>query len=187
MNSSKKAGRTRKIRLICIAAGGLCGLGLLKSAIAIPPLGRGSSSPSTAESARTPLVIGRSPLRQANASTAPLDLRPPQEKSSATVYQGAGALAAAPFPSAIHHLELGKTDIGGEDRDAENHMRSSVFGARAPSFQEMSQAQILAQRVQRIHREGLPIARLWESQSAALSIGLNPRGKPGLWFTQRMH
>jgi len=66
-------------------------------------------------------------------------------------------------------------------------MQSSAFGARALNFQEMSQAQILAHRIQRMHREGLPIAHLWESQSAALSIGLNQRGKPGLWFTQRMH
>jgi len=187
MHKSTKTGKTRKIRLILVAAGGLCGLGLLNSAIAFPPLSRGNSSPSTTESARSTLVVGKSLFHQVNTSTAPLDLRPPQESPSATIQQGAGALASAPFPSAIHHLELGKTDIGGEDRGAEDRMRSSTFGARALSFQEMSPAQILAQRIQRIHREGLPIAHLWESQSAALSIGLNQRGKPGLWFTQRMH
>ncbi len=187
MNSSNKAGRTRTIRLILVGAGGLCGLGLLNSALAFPPLNRGSSSSSTTESARSPPAVGRSPLRQAIAAPAPLDLRPPQEKSSATNYQGAGALAAASFPSAIHHSEPGKTEIGGEDRGTGDQMRSSVFGAHALSFQGMSQGQILAQRIQRIHREGLPIARLWESKSAALSIGLNQRGKPGLWFAQSMH
>ncbi len=187
MYKSKKARKTRNIRLTLIALGGLCGLGLLNSAIGSPPLSRGSSSPFTTESARSPLVVGISPLRRVNASTAPLDLRPPQEKSPATVRQGAGALASASFVSAIHHWEPGKTDIGGEDRGAEDQMRSSIFGARALSFQEMSQAQILAQRIQGIHREGLPIAHLWESRSAALSIGLNQRGKPGLWFTQSMH
>lgn len=38
----------------------------------------------------------------------------------------------------------------------------------------------------RVHREGLPIARLWETKSALLSIGLNQRGKPGVWFTKRI-
>jgi hypothetical protein len=49
-------------------------------------------------------------------------------------------------------------------------------------FETRSQAQIIAHR---IHREGLPLARLWESKSALISIGLNQRGKPGLWLTQK--
>ena len=40
--------------------------------------------------------------------------------------------------------------------------------------------------VGRMHREGLPIARLWKSESALLSIGLNKRGKPGVWFTKTL-
>jgi hypothetical protein len=37
----------------------------------------------------------------------------------------------------------------------------------------------------RFHREGLPIARLWESKSALVSLGLNQKGKPGLWIVQK--
>jgi hypothetical protein len=37
----------------------------------------------------------------------------------------------------------------------------------------------------RFHREGLPIARLWENKSALLSLGLNQKGKPGLWIVQK--
>jgi hypothetical protein len=37
----------------------------------------------------------------------------------------------------------------------------------------------------RFHREGLPIARLWENKSALVSLGLNQKGKPGLWFVQK--
>jgi hypothetical protein len=33
----------------------------------------------------------------------------------------------------------------------------------------------------------VPIARLWESHSALLSLGLNQRGKPGLWLIQKTH
>jgi hypothetical protein len=37
------------------------------------------------------------------------------------------------------------------------------------------------------HREGLPVARLWENKSALVSLGLNQRGKPGLWLVQKTH
>jgi hypothetical protein len=41
--------------------------------------------------------------------------------------------------------------------------------------------------VLRFHHEGLPLARLWENKSALVSLGLNPKGKPGLWITQKTH
>ena len=53
-------------------------------------------------------------------------------------------------------------------------------GFRVPSPATRSPLENL---VRRAHREGLPVARLWRSQSTTLSIGLNPHGKPGLWFT----
>jgi hypothetical protein len=47
-----------------------------------------------------------------------------------------------------------------------------------PSIQEF---------VQRVHREGLPVARLFETKSALVHLGLSPRGKPGLWLVQKTH
>jgi hypothetical protein len=41
--------------------------------------------------------------------------------------------------------------------------------------------------VQKVHREGLPVARLFETKSALLQLGLSPRGKPGLWLVQKTH
>jgi hypothetical protein len=38
---------------------------------------------------------------------------------------------------------------------------------------------------QRFRRERLPLARLWQNHEAMLSIGLNQRGKPGLWLVQK--
>jgi hypothetical protein len=38
----------------------------------------------------------------------------------------------------------------------------------------------------RVHHEGLPLLRLWQTKSALLSLGLNPKGKPGLWLTQKV-
>ena len=41
--------------------------------------------------------------------------------------------------------------------------------------------------VRRVHQEGLPVARLFESRSALLHLGLSPKGKPGLWLVQKVH
>jgi hypothetical protein len=40
---------------------------------------------------------------------------------------------------------------------------------------------------QRFRREGLPVARLWENKSALVHVGLNQKGKPGLWIVQKVH
>jgi hypothetical protein len=40
--------------------------------------------------------------------------------------------------------------------------------------------------VRRFHREGLPVARLWESHNALVSLGLNSHGKPGIWLVQKI-
>ncbi len=39
----------------------------------------------------------------------------------------------------------------------------------------------------RVHREGVPLARLWQNENALLHLGLNSRGKPGLWLVQKIH
>ena len=38
-----------------------------------------------------------------------------------------------------------------------------------------------------VHRGGLPVARLFESKSALVHLGLSPKGKPGLWLVQMTH
>jgi hypothetical protein len=40
--------------------------------------------------------------------------------------------------------------------------------------------------VRRVQHEGLPVARLVESKTALLHLGLNPKGKPGLWLVQKV-
>ncbi len=39
--------------------------------------------------------------------------------------------------------------------------------------------------VNRVHHEGLPLARLWENKSALVSLGLNQKGQAGLWLIQK--
>jgi hypothetical protein len=41
--------------------------------------------------------------------------------------------------------------------------------------------------VRRVHQEGLPVARLLETKSALVHLGLSPKGKPGLWLVQKIH
>jgi hypothetical protein len=168
-----------KSRLTCIATGGLCSLGLLSSAIASPPFGGGRSSLFTMDSVLSKLAASRSFAHQEHTSNAQLDLRLLGDSAPTIIHGGAAALVSTPFPSAIHHLNLGEADLGKDDR-----VQLPAFGTGGAKFREMSQAEIFARRV---HREGLPVARLWESKSALLSIGLNQRGKPGLWLIQKIH
>jgi hypothetical protein len=90
-----------------------------------------------------------------------LDLRPPE------------------LPKASEEFPGGATRklLGSENRNA-----SSL--TELPMTKPMSPAEAFARRV---HREGLPVARLWETRSALVSVGLNQKGKPGLWLIQKTH
>jgi hypothetical protein len=55
---------------------------------------------------------------------------------------------------------------------------------RVPFAKSQSPAEAF---VSRVHREGLPVARLWESKAALVSVGLNQKGQPGLWLIQKAH
>ena len=57
-----------------------------------------------------------------------------------------------------------------------------ALGADAGETRVMSRAESFARH---FRREGLPMARLWENHSALLSLGLNGKGKPGLWLVQK--
>jgi hypothetical protein len=161
-----------------IVAAGVCGLCLSCSAVAAPPFSWGGSS-STIASART-LSLASRPVAGREFTPAPnWDLRPPGVASSTISHQDAAAPASERFPSMTQRLDLGQSDLAADDRN-----QARALGIRELNFRVMSQAAIFARRV---HQEGLPIARLFESKSALLSIGLNKRGKPGLWFTQKTH
>ena len=96
----------------------------------------------------------------------PLDLRPSLNSL------GPAERTPANFPSSLHPHTLGGQDI-----------QLPAMGARAAQGRIPSRAEEFARRV---HREGLPVARLWENKSALLSLGLNKKGKPGLWITQKI-
>jgi hypothetical protein len=76
------------------------------------------------------------------------------------------------FPSMSHRYSLGSQDQVQPPALGPDGMRS-----RLP----------VQDFVQRIHREGIPVARLFESKSALVHLGLSPKGKPGLWLVQKTH
>jgi hypothetical protein len=153
-----------------VAAAAICGVWLLNSAVANPPLGREKSVLSAVDSARSLSTPGMHPE---SASTAHLDLRPPANYPPAIPPADTRELAAAPSPSPIRGLYLDKNES----------VLSPALSIDETNFRVMSKPAIF---VDRVRREGLPLARLWESRSALLSLGLSPKGKPGLWLTQKI-
>jgi hypothetical protein len=97
---------------------------------------------------------------------APLDLRP------STSPIASAEKSTANFPSAR------RPAMGDERRIDLPALGSEGTQTRIPSRAE--------EFARRVHREGLPVARLWENKSALLSLGLNKRGKPGLWIVQKI-
>jgi hypothetical protein len=103
------------------------------------------------------------PGRQGLGARTPmnLDFRPPEFQKATDVFLG----------GTTRHLFA-----------PENKGASAL--AATPIAKPMSPAEIFARRV---HQEGLPVARLWENRTALVSVGLNQRGKPGLWLIQKTH
>jgi hypothetical protein len=97
---------------------------------------------------------------------APLDLHLPATAVPA-------AQTSANFPSALHRQLWG----------SQEQLQLPALGADAQQTRVPSHVEEL---VRRAHREGLPVARLWENKSALVSLGLNQRGKPGLWLVQKI-
>jgi hypothetical protein len=96
------------------------------------------------------------------AHNTPLDLRPPP-------------LGGA---SVTRFIEFGRTSDTGEDK------RLASLGAAMNQERPSTRTDAL---IQRFHREGLPLARLWQGHAAVVSVGLNPKGKPGLWWIKQTH
>jgi hypothetical protein len=126
-----------------------------------PPAGNEMSSryePGLGRATTTPARRGTFVAPQRPA----LDLRPPALRPESDVD------GDIPFPSRPHSVAS-----------------SEPSGNAPPEFH--FQGSRVKQFAERFHHEGLPVARLWETHSALLSLGLNQRGKPGLWLIQKTH
>lgn len=95
-------------------------------------------------------------------------------------------------------LELGsRLDLAGNAADR-GHTFATPMPRAASSPQEQVPLSAMASDgmrsrpaiqdfVRRVHHEGLPVARLFESKTALVHVGLSPKGKPGLWLVQKIH
>jgi hypothetical protein len=147
---------TRIVRRV--AVGTVCGFGLLNSATADP-------SPR-----RDKTVLAAVPAQQPeSAPKAHFDLRLPMNYSAATV-------------DAPENVHSPASSFRRSYSDLNERIPAADLHTDDPSFRMASRS---ANFVSRVRREGLPFARLWESKSALLSIGLSRSGRPGLWLTQK--
>jgi hypothetical protein len=125
----------------------------------------------------TALGAPPSHVRGLHSEAAHADLHPHLDLRPSVNGVTTAEAAPAAFPSA-HRQSLGGQPLG-----AQRQFELPGMGAERPPARVPSRAEEFAQRV---HREGLPIARLWENKSALLSLGLNKKGKPGLWLVQKI-
>lgn len=106
--------------------------------------------------------------------------------------------APPPTPKPALHLDLHPSlaALGMENSSTAfpspyRQFPGSQEGLQLPSLgSEGAQARVpsrVEEFARRVHKEGLPVARLWENKSALVSLGLNQKGKPGLWIVQKVH
>ena len=82
---------------------------------------------------------------------------------------------SASFPSMAAPSSMAHRSLGSQEQVRLPFLRPDSVRPR-PSIQEFAR---------QVHREGLPVARLFETKSALLHVGLSPKGKPGLWLVQK--
>jgi hypothetical protein len=122
----------------------------------------GAPPQSRAVQPRTPSQI--QPLGQGQH----LDLRAPSPAADA-------AEKTSSFPSSFPSMSRPRS-VGSQEPVHLPAMGADGMRSR-PGIQDF---------VRRVHHEGLPVARLFESKSALVHLGLSPKGKPGLWLVQKI-
>jgi len=166
--------KIRNPRWAHLATVAFCGLGFMSTALAAPPISqRAFASPVNSQrgSSRLDMRTLADARMAANMRTMDLHSHPSDFATLAAADKSPVA-----FPSGLHRQAPGVQE--------QEQMRLPELGAQAPQGRIKGRAE---EFVQRVHREGLPLARLWENKSALVSLGLNQRGKPGLWIVQKTH
>jgi hypothetical protein len=133
-----------------------------------------------------PAVLGAGALLlMGSAVGAPPQNRAVQPRTPSQIQllgQGQHLDLRAPFPAA---------DVSEKTSSFPLMSRRRNVGSQEPvqlpalSADGMRSRQALQDFVRRVHHEGLPVARLFESKSALVHLGLSPKGKPGLWLVQK--
>jgi hypothetical protein len=150
------------------------------------------------------------------AAAAALAGPPPGNSSGGLLGRASGILGATPSRAPASRLDFQKLDLRPPEslpgaREASPGVRASApIGDSAAAFPSAKRAQFgnavgteeepaaggnwaalrmeskVHEMERRVPHEGLPVARLWETKTALLHVGLSPRGKPGLWLIQKV-
>jgi hypothetical protein len=134
---------------------------------------------------------------------------PPGGSSGGLLGRASGLLTATPSHSPASHLDFQRLDLRPPENLAGGRASAPGPGGDSPAFPSAKRAQLgtasaaqdlpgganlatlhmesnLHELVRHVPHEGLPVARLWETKTALLHVGLSPRGKPGLWLIQKV-
>jgi hypothetical protein len=134
---------------------------------------------------------------------------PPAGNSSGLLGRASGLLAATPSHSPASRLDFQRLDLrppdtlaGGrpsapgpvEDsqsvfpsaKHAQPGMTSAAEDLPGGNTATLHMESKVHELVRHVPHEGLPVARLWETKTALLHVGLSPKGKPGLWLIQKL-
>jgi hypothetical protein len=125
-----------------------------------------------------------------------LDLRPPSAALAGDVE--AGANAPESYPDAMRRMLFSSANASRFEPGASTtadawRLRPApgagtatpgTTGATPASTHIMSPMETLTHN---FREEGLPVARLFESKDSLVHVGLNQKGKPGLWILHKLH
>jgi hypothetical protein len=148
----------KRHQLSCMAIIGLCNVLFLAQALAGQP---------------PRVLLQRSVTATVNQSTAgqparALDLRLP------SMMANLGKMSDS-FPTLSHHAL--------PSSEGASRMQLPSLGS-AGGQHIPGRVELLAKN---FRRDGLPVAKLWQNQDSLVHLGLNNKGKPGLWLIQKIH
>jgi hypothetical protein len=115
------------------------------------------------------------------------ELSQPAAREFATVQPGHLAARADATPQPLDGMRLttmSATTAGRRDRE---NVATEIGSRRVPAFDvHWGNSPEWVRTARTFRRRGLPVVHLWESSNALLAIGLNRRGVPGIYFTQKL-
>lgn len=172
-------GTVRRERIVLIAIMSLWQLFVLRDAIAGQPLDKLAAALNHASKADRQMTVTQLASR-------PLDLRPPLQFLAVED-------SAETYPAWVHRELMNAKNVSGLEASAAaaGGWLSGAWPSRAAASHSstatghvMSPMETLAHN---FRQEGLPLARLFENKNSLVHVGLNQKGKPGLWFLHKLH
>ncbi len=116
-----------------------------------------------------------------------LDLRPPSQTLDSAGGMGVdavGSVSEAARRSLFALQSVPRFEAVAVAPKADSPSRIAQPAARATVGHIMSPMETLAHN---FRQQGLPVARLFENKDSLVHLGLDPKGKPGLWVLHRLH